>query len=139
METMAKSEARLQKNLYLRALEIGFEVGESGISFDEIKEKLAKEGYTMPGIVFRKWFYTNFEWPNVIEYRTKVINYPEATYDDKSYRLFYNAVMLYIEYQELNQAMKSAKLASRHARIAIWIAVVSMVLNVLFQFYDSCS
>jgi hypothetical protein len=79
---MVNSKVEPRTNLYLRALEIGFEAGESGIFYNEIKKRLTEEGYLMPGIVFRKWVYTSFEWPNVIEYRTKVINFPEVKPQD---------------------------------------------------------
>ena len=123
-------------NIYIRALKIGADSLDKGISYDEIIEKLGiKVSSGTFKRNFRLWFYSNFFHDNTQwNLNRKIIDLPNEL-DFKKSILSGGAYMNYLDYIELKEARQSAKSAKRTAIIAIWIAIVSIIAQTLFNIF----
>jgi hypothetical protein len=119
----------MKLNLYIKALEIGFNVEDTGISFDEMKKKLNSHEYKFVDNLFRDWFYRNFEHKQ----RSRVLDNPaqevSIDIDDESLRLSSESLFQYLEYLELQEARRNSKSAKKQSLFAIVIALVSLLPN----------
>ncbi|WP_420551218.1 hypothetical protein [Tenacibaculum aiptasiae] len=121
-------------NLYIKALEIGYESGDDGISFNDILTKLKSLKYSLDEGLFRSWFYRNFDHKE----RYRVINNPGAgvspVNDSKNFRLSSESLFQYIEYVELKEARINSISAKRHSYLAIGISLISVILPLILFF-----
>jgi len=84
-------------NIYLRALEIGYDVGSDGISYNNLISKLTSEGYNTNKRITPDWYYLNFENPS----RTRLKANPRYGYrdaSDENFPLSYDSLMDYVDY-----------------------------------------
>ena len=126
----------MKQNIYLRALEIGYQLGNNGISFNEIFKQLEDEGYDPNKDIFRSWYYLNYE--NIKRRENQInpiVGFPIAL-DNGNHPLCSDSFMQYIEYLELKEARETSAKAIKYAKHAIYISVIAMVLNILFYIID---
>lgn len=123
-------------NIYIRALKIGADSLDEGISYNDIIEKLGiKERTGTFKNNFRFWFYSNFYHDNTQRnLDNRRLFFPDEL-DSKKSILLGEAFINYLDYVELKEARQSAKTAKRYAIIAIWIAIVSIIAQTLFNIF----
>tara|TARA_R110001583_G_scaffold24456_6_gene89219 strand:+ start:45797 stop:46447 length:651 start_codon:yes stop_codon:yes gene_type:complete len=137
----------MKENIYIKALEIGFENETTGISFNEIVEKLDIESGFTKSLVFKSnftiWFYTNFFNPKG-EANVKLNNSGTSTYvitpdtlkdldkckAEKSF-IKGEATQKYIDYLELKEARESAQTARKFSILSIIIASIAILTPIL--------
>ena len=129
----------ITNNIYRRALEIGHEhLDNGGISYNEMVSKLDAEIPHEKSFI--NWFFYNFRSDNS-EGRNAVENMAVGHYavghfhdnlNDKSF-LSPEGVMKLMEFIELEEARQSSLKASRHARIAIYISIGTLIIGVVFN------
>lgn len=117
------------KNIYLEALEIGYNLGEEGVSFKELNTKLLDLKYVFNEDLFRDWFYRSFEHKNRIRFTNQPILGVSDIEDDKKLRLSSDSLFQYLEYVELQEARKNSKSAKNYSLIAIGIALLSLLAS----------
>lgn len=132
----------MKENIYIKALEIGFEHETAGISFNEIVKELGIEKDIL-NLVFKSnftiWFYTNFFNPKG-EANVQLNNSGTATYiikpetlkdldkckDEKAY-IKGESIQKYIDYVELRDTRKSSRTARTFSVISIIIASIAII------------
>ena len=122
------------RNIYIRSLEIGFDADNDGISYSELRNILEKEEYSFNDKILKEWYFSNFEHPN----RRRFVADPMEDYirhesDSETRVLCSDSFMQYVEYLELKEARESAQKAFRQSRNAMYLAVLSIILNVFFS------
>lgn len=122
-------------NLYLKALEIGFESGNNGISYDNLVRQLVNQNYKINEDVFWIWYLRNFEHRLRAYFSVDPsgLSYNEQPSKSDPHELCADSVMQYIEYIELKESRESAIKALKHSKYAIYIAIISIILNVFFS------
>jgi len=120
-------------NIYIKALEIGFNSGNDGISYNELSEQLKKYEFNLNDKAFWIWYLANFEHEERAYFSVDPCSSRTITETSKSiaYELCADSVMKFIEYLELKESRESTKKALKQAKIAIIIAIVSIILNLL--------
>lgn len=122
------------RNIYIRSLEIGFKAENDGISYSELRNILETEKYSFNDKILKEWYFSNFEHPN----RRRFVADPMEQYirdesDTEKRVLCSDSFMQYVEYLELKEARESTQKAFRQSRVAIYIAALSIFLNVIFS------
>ncbi|MDP8267721.1 MAG: hypothetical protein P9L97_03230 [Candidatus Tenebribacter davisii] len=125
-------------NIYIKALEIGIENLDNGISYNNMASKMEIENKsTFFQRNFQEWFYTNFYHPDkyIIDAdRLKRRNpgYSNSMNDSCSV-LTGKAYMDYLDYIELKEARQSSKTAKTIAIISIIITGVIALAQILIS------
>ena len=155
----------MKQNRYIKAMEIGLETQEKGISYFELKKRIEKELNFRFGkeseLTFFVWFNENFSKSNIKlskehinNYRKYVFNKLDATrrnyvvkmlshpywLDGRASKQYYD----YLELVESRQTAQDAREASREAnekaaksiRLAIWAIVVSAAVGLFSIIID---
>jgi hypothetical protein len=126
----------MRDNIYLKALEIGYNLGDEGISFNVLNENLNKLKYVFDKDLFRDWFYRTFEH----KARIGFINQPTIgitnKLDDNKLRLSSDSLFQYLEYIELKEARENSITAKKDSKLAILIALVSLLVSGGFSVAD---
>ncbi|WP_461642540.1 hypothetical protein [Labilibaculum euxinus] len=142
----------MKKNIYIRALEIGFANELNGISFNEVVTKLGIEE-KIKDLAFKSnftiWFYTNFYHPdaegNVLASKAgtsghiispHTIKQLEYCEDKKSF-IKGEATKDYNDYLELKEARESSQIAKKFAYASIFIAICSIIVSPIVSNYLS--
>jgi len=133
----------MKDNIYIKALEIGYEHSITGISFNEIVSELGIEenlSNEMFKFCFMTWFYSNFynikaernlvENPHGAFIHNGVINTLEGCKNEKSF-IKGESINKYIEYVELRDTRKSSRTAKRFSIASICIAIVAIFIPIL--------
>ncbi len=121
------------KNIYIKTLELGFERGENGITFNECLEELKNQNFELSNEFkarFRFWFYFNFLNENSQANAHRNIGYPPDLDSKKSF-LSGEATIQYLDYIKLQESRKNAKNSSTTAIVAIIIATISIILQII--------
>ena len=116
-------------NIYLKALEIGYDLGEKGISLKEINERLKTLKYKFEDDLFRDWFYRNFEHKVRIQFINNPLSGVSKKEDNIKLRLSSDSLFQYLEYVELKEARVNSKSARNQSLIAIGIAILSLLVS----------
>lgn len=119
-----------KQHFYLKALEIGFDSKDIGVSFNETNEKLNQLEYEFNEDLFRDWYYRNFEHKNRVTFSNKPTTGVSADLDNTKYRLSSDSLFQYLEYLELKEARVNSKSARKQSLIAIGIAILSLLVSV---------
>ncbi len=135
----------MKTNLYIKALEIGYESGEKGISYEDITEKLESLGYSINTKLFRSWFYRNFEHDTLHKILLNAAyGAPENSnkIDEKPLRIWSDSVFKYLEYVELKEARINSLRANtqsieanRQSRLAIRIGICGVLIGVIMPLF----
>lgn len=57
----------------------------------------------------------------------------ENRFDDKPYHMSFDAYMNLLEYEELRHSLEESKQARREAKWAMWIAIASIIVQIIFS------
>lgn len=120
-----------KENIYLKALEIGYNLGDEGISFNRLKKKLKDLKYEFNEELFRGWFYRSFEHKTRIEFSQQPLRGIATKEDDNKFRLCSDSLFQYLEYVELKEARANSETAKNQANDAYRIALLSVVVAVI--------
>ncbi|BAX82042.1 hypothetical protein [Labilibaculum antarcticum] len=140
----------MKGNIYIKALEIGFENQTTGISFSKVVEELGIEKDLESPVFacnFTIWFYTNFYNPDAeasVKYNSTGPPYiTPVTLDElkefKTEKSFIKgeATQKYIDYLELKEARESSQIAKMFAYASIFIAICSIIVSPIVSNYLS--
>lgn len=120
------------ENIYIKALEKGYNIGTEGISLNEMREYLKPDIDKYNQYDFKTWFYLNFE--NEKRRINKINpNYGFNIDPEEKLRLAPEAVMQYLDYLELKEARESSNKAIKIAIIAIFISILGLFSDVFFS------
>jgi hypothetical protein len=136
----------MKDNIYIKALEVGYEHSITGISFNDIVNKLGiKESLNDEAFKanFITWFYTNF-YHRLAEQRIIMnsatggrlsqdgidfnINKLDEFNSQKSF-IKGDSTQKYIDYLELKESRESSQTAKKISYISIGIAILSILLS----------
>lgn len=124
---------KVVENIYLKALEIGYNSGDEGISLKELNAKLKKLGYVFDNELFRSWYYRSFENSS----RQNILSQPTIgvsnNLDDVKFSLSSDALFQYLEYVELKEARANSVSAKNYSILAILIALLSLLVSGVFS------
>lgn len=127
----------MKPNLYIKALDIGYSLGDAGISFNKMIKNLKSLNYEFAEDLFRDWFYRNFEHKK----RPRLLNNPaqgvSRDEDDKKLRLSSESLFQYLEYVELKEARQNSKFAKKQSLIAVGVALCSLLSTLWVLFVDN--
>jgi len=125
-------------NIYIRALEIGINNLNNGITYEKIKNDLNVEKKSlMFQTNFRFWFYENFFHPEIpisVHMQTDGIRKEHPIHiDHQSSILTGKAYMDYIDYIELKEARQSAKFAKKIAFWSIGLTLTAIIVQIILS------
>ena len=119
-----------KENIYLKALEIGFNSKDEGISFNEMKSTLSNLGYKFEEKLLRNWYYVSFEHVKRVYFSTNPSVIGMAIEEDvNKYTLCSDSLFQYLEYIELKEARENSVSAKKDSKIAIGIALLSLLAS----------
>jgi site-specific DNA-cytosine methylase len=119
-----------KENIYLKALEIGFNSKDEGISFNEMKSTLSSLGYKFEEKLLSNWYYVSFEHVKRVYFSTNPSVIGMAIEEDNNkYSLCSDSLFQYLEYVELKEARENSKSAKNYSLIAIGIALLSLLAS----------
>jgi hypothetical protein len=147
----------LMNNIYIECLEIGYEKHlNTGISYNDMIESLDLkfEGNEELETTFLNWFFKNFKNKHLHTNGDIVVSddrrlhsqefRDELLKSDKSF-MTGNAIIIYLEYEELKQARIASKDANTHAleasnkaRTAMWISIIALGLSLIIGIFGIC-
>lgn len=121
-------------NIYLKALEIGYNSKDEGISFNELKLVLRNLGYDFERKLIRNWFYMSFEHVKRVHFSTNPSVIGMATEEDENkYSLCSDSLFQYLEYLELKEARENSEYAKKESKKAFLFALLSLLVSVVFS------
>jgi hypothetical protein len=127
---------KLKSNIYIKALEIGYSAGDTGVSLKKMLQNLCDLKYEFSDDLFKEWFYRNFEH----KLRQRLLNNPSndvsVIEDNKNLILSSESLFQYLEYVELKEARKNSKSAKTQSFIAIGIAIISLFATIFITAID---
>lgn len=124
-------------NLYIKILEFGNEHPE-GFHTNEIKESLKLSEWENKILVthlvnaYKNRLVGNTQ-PNIPSLFTCILEGGDFQSGNSKYILDPGSYFNYIDYQELITARKSSEDANKNARVAVYIAIISMIISVIFS------
>lgn len=123
-----------KENIYLKALEIGFNSKDEGISFNEMKSTLSNLGYKFEEKLLRNWYYVSFEHVKRVYFSTNPSVIGMAIEEDvNKYTLCSDSLFQYLEYVELKEARENSVSAKKQSFFAIGIALLSLLVSGVFS------
>lgn len=134
----------MEKNIYIRALEIGANHMKDGITYEQMLNKLSAINMKPDGnfeAYFRRWFYSHFYIADIYEYRgqhgTPFDFYKLRNYDNQVGVLMEKGYTEYLDFQKLEKAKTDTKKAHDLALWAIFISGGMALIQIFLQLFQS--
>lgn len=127
-----KNSSIEKQNAYLKSQQIGYEQGDDGISFSELKKELIKEKIEFREDILKDWYYRTFEHPGKTHYLKNPIN-QNAGNDQIAYQLSPESFIEHADYLEFKETRQNTHKTLKLFNRLMWVLIIVTILNAVFS------